>query len=129
MGWTAGARGRAAVELWTQLVRMAPPPLGAAPATVLAYVAWQRGGGAIVTLALERALAHDPQDRLARLLADLVFGGVDPADCTPADWLAELDPDEIRERADEAQQPGSPVDMDCGTASGAGAAVAGARCA
>ena len=71
----------------------------------------------------------DPQDRLARLLADLVFGGVDPADCTPADWLAELDPDEIRERADEAQQPGSPVDVDCGTASGAGAAVAGARCA
>jgi Domain of unknown function (DUF4192) len=129
VGWTAGARGRAAVELWTQLVRMAPPPLGAAPATVLAYVAWQRGGGAIVTLALERALAHDPQDRLARLLADLVFGGVDPADCTPADWLAELDPDEIRECADEAQQPGSPVDLDSGTASGAGAAVAGARCA
>ncbi|MGH8836679.1 MAG: DUF4192 domain-containing protein [Actinomycetes bacterium] len=114
MGWTAGAHGRAAVELWTQLVRMAPPPLGAAPATVLAYVAWQRGGGAIVTLAIERALAHDPQDRLARLLADLVFGGVDPADCTPADWLAELDPDEVLELADEAQDPGSAVDADYG---------------
>src|SRR5262245_4628771 len=116
MGWTAGARGRAAVELWTQLVRMAPPPLGAAPATVLAFVAWQRGGGAIVTLAIERALAHDPQDRLARLLADLVFGGVDPADCAPADWLAEVDPAEVRELADEAQEPASD-------------AVAGARCA
>lgn len=116
MGWTAGARGRAAVELWTQLVRMAPPPLGTAPATVLAFVAWQRGGGAIVTLAIERALAHDPQDRLARLLADLVFGGVDPADCAPADWLAEVDPAEVRELADEAQEPASD-------------AVAGARCA
>lgn len=100
MGWTAGARGRAAVELWTQVVRMAPPPLGAAPATVLAYVAWQRGGGALVTMAIERALAHDPADRLARLLADLVFGGVDPADCTPADWLAELDGDGLDEDSD-----------------------------
>ena len=129
MGWTAGARGRAAVELWTQLVRMAPPPLGAAPATVLAYVAWQRGGGAIVTIAIERALAHDPQDRLARLLADLVFGGVDPADCTPADWLSELDPDEVRELAAEAQELGSAVDADRGAATDAGAVAVGAPCA
>ena len=129
MGWTAGARGRAAVELWTQLVRMAPPPLGAAPATVLAYVAWQRGGGAIVTLAIERALAHDPQDRLARLLADLVFGGVDPADCTPADWLSELDPDEVRELADQAPEPGSTVDAGSGAATDASTVVVGARCA
>src|SRR5262245_3763011 len=113
MGWTAGARGRAAVELWTQLVRMAPPPLGAAAATVLAYVAWQRGGGALVTLAIERALAHDPQDRLARLLADVVFGGVDPADCTPADWLAGLDRDELRGVTDEEAAVGAAVGARC----------------
>ena len=53
---------------------------------------------------------------LLGLLADLVFGGVDPADCAPADWLAEVDPAEVRELADEAQEPASD-------------AVAGARCA
>ena len=112
LGWTRGERGRAAVEMWSQLVRMAPPPLGAVPATVLAYVAWQRGGGAIVTLALERALAHDPNDRLARLLADLVFGGVDPTECTPAVWLAQPEPDDFVELDDvtHLHAPTDPVE-------------------
>ncbi len=100
MGWTTGERGRAAIQLWTQLIRMAPPPLGAVPATLLAYVAWQRGGGAIVTIALDRAFAHDPSDRMAGLLASLVFSGMDPADFAPSHWM------DARELGEEVQLQG-----------------------
>ena len=42
----------------------APPPL-----TVLASFTWWRGDGALTRIALERALAVDPDYRLARLLS------------------------------------------------------------
>ncbi|MGH2392910.1 MAG: DUF4192 domain-containing protein, partial [Candidatus Limnocylindria bacterium] len=111
LGWTSGERGRAAIQLWTQLIRMAPPPLGAVPATLLAYVAWQRGGGAIVTIALDRAFAHDPSDRMAGLLAKLVFSGMDPADFAPSHWM-------------EAREIGEDLEL-CGGASRRGAGSPG----
>ena len=133
LGWTSGERGRAAIQLWTQLIRMAPPPLGAVPATLLAYVAWQRGGGAIVTIALDRAFAHDPSDRMAGLLAKLVFSGMDPADFAPSHWM------EAREIGEDAElcggasrrgagSPGLALEPDpSGPATGSGSSEPGPR--
>lgn len=52
---------------------------GQAPAlTLLAMLAWWRGDGARAAVLLERALADDPQHRLAVLLADVLAAAVPP---------------------------------------------------
>ncbi|WP_018156292.1 DUF4192 domain-containing protein [Demetria terragena] len=64
------------------LVTCAPTELVAAPACVLAYWCWQHGGGALATIALERALDADPDYALARLLMQLIQHGIRPSDGT-----------------------------------------------
>ncbi len=86
MGWVKGRRGAAAVALWTELVRLSVPPLGAAPATLLAYVCWQRGDGAMANVALDRALAHDPAYTMANLLDEAIQSGIHPATMGPR-WV------------------------------------------
>lgn len=86
MGWVKGPRGAAALALWTELVRLSVPPLGAAPATLLAYVCWQRGEGAMANVALDRALAHDPAYTMANLLDEAIQSGIHPAAMGPR-WV------------------------------------------
>ncbi|MCI0687385.1 MAG: DUF4192 domain-containing protein [Sporichthyaceae bacterium] len=86
LSWACDQRGETAGAVWTQLLRMAPPPLGARPATLLAYQQWQHGGGALVGVALDEALRHDPQLRLARMLREAVRCGVNPAELAPDRW-------------------------------------------
>jgi Domain of unknown function (DUF4192) len=43
-------------RLWTDLVRRAQPGYAAAPASLLAFTAWQGGDGAPANLAIDRAL-------------------------------------------------------------------------
>ena len=64
-----GPDALAAEFLWTDCTRRALAPLDAAPATLLAVGAWLRGDGAMANIALSRALASEPDYRLARLLA------------------------------------------------------------
>jgi hypothetical protein len=80
MGLALGRSAAAAEVLWTELTRRVPPPLDAAPATLLAVTAWVRGDGAMANVALDRALSSDPGHTLARLLRDALDGCLRPAE-------------------------------------------------
>lgn len=61
------------------LVRFAPPPYDAPVCTALAWLLYCDGGGAEVTVLLERALRTDPAYSLATLLAEVVLSQVPPS--------------------------------------------------
>jgi hypothetical protein len=86
--WTSGEHGSAALSLWTELVRVSPTPYAAAPATLLGYVAWQQGFGALANIAVQRALADDPDYSLALLIDQALADGLDPVQCRPEILLA-----------------------------------------
>ncbi len=76
--WALGPTGDSAVALWSEVVRRSPPPLAAAPASILSYVAWRQGLGALANIAVERALVDDPNHPLAGLMQDILGLGLDP---------------------------------------------------
>ena len=84
-GWTPSHRD-AHRRLWTDVVRRAQPGYVAAPASLLAFTAWQAGDGALANIALDRALADDPGllhgPAAARTITDAGTAAVDggPAD-------------------------------------------------
>ena len=67
------------VKLWTDVVRRAQPGYVAAPASLLAFVAWQSGNGALANVALDRALADDPKYSMAGLLRQVINAGAPPS--------------------------------------------------
>jgi hypothetical protein len=67
---------------WADLTRRAQADLAAAPASLLAYAAWQRGDGALANVAIDRALTADPGYRMARLLAVALQAGLPPTSFT-----------------------------------------------
>lgn len=67
------------LPLLRELVRRTPDPHDAAVCAVFAWTAYCEGGGAEVTIALERALRSDATYSLATLLAQVVLGQVPPA--------------------------------------------------
>ena len=67
------------LRLWTDVVRRAAPAYLPAPASLLAFTAWQSGDGALANIAIDRALAADPGYSLARLLRDIMDAGVPPS--------------------------------------------------
>lgn len=77
-GHLRGERAEAAEALWLAMVRVAPRPMGAAPACLLALHAYARGDGAFARVCLERALEHDPGESLAHDLHALLDLGVPP---------------------------------------------------
>jgi hypothetical protein len=79
-GLALGADATAAEILWTECTRRAPVPLDAAPATLLAVSAWLRGDGAMANVALARARASDPGERLAVLLDEALADCMKPAE-------------------------------------------------
>jgi len=66
-------------RLWIDVVRRAQPGYVAAPAALLAFVAWQAGEGALANVALDRALADDPQYSMAMLLRQVITAGAPPS--------------------------------------------------
>jgi len=66
-------------RLWTDVVRRAQPGYVAAPASLLAFVAWQCGDGALSNVALDRALAEDPSYSMALLLRQVISAGAPPS--------------------------------------------------
>ena len=66
-------------RLWTDVTRRAQPGYVAAPAALLAFVAWQSGDGALANVALDRALADDPRYSMALLLRQVITAGAPPS--------------------------------------------------
>jgi hypothetical protein len=77
------AHRRAHLKLWTDLTRLASPGYVAAPATLLAFTAWQAGNGPLANVALDRALDDDPRYEMARTLRLLINHGIPPAKAEP----------------------------------------------
>ena len=80
MGLALDGSAAGAEVLWTEVTRRVPPPLDAAPATLLAVTAWVRGDGAMANVALDRALRSDPGHSLAQLLRTALDACFRPAD-------------------------------------------------
>lgn len=66
------------VRLWTDLTRQARPGHVAAPASLLAFTAWQAGDGALANLAIDRALTDQPDYSMALLIHDALAAGLPP---------------------------------------------------
>jgi hypothetical protein len=66
------------LRLWTDLTRRARPGYVAAAASLLAFVAWQNGNGALANVALDRAQADNPGYSMARLLREVIDSGAPP---------------------------------------------------
>jgi hypothetical protein len=67
------------LRLWTDLVRSVPARYVPAPASLLAFTAWQSGNGALANIAAERALAADPEYSMALLLLEAISAGMPPS--------------------------------------------------
>jgi hypothetical protein len=70
---------QAHLALWADIVRRADGPWLPAPASLLAFTAWQAGDGTLANIALDRALAADPGYSMALLLRDILAAGVPPS--------------------------------------------------
>ncbi|MGP4103834.1 DUF4192 domain-containing protein [Nonomuraea sp. KM90] len=66
------------LRLWSDLTRHAEPGYVAAPATLLALVAYQNGDGPLAGIAVDRAIADSPHYRLALLLNAVMHHGASP---------------------------------------------------
>jgi hypothetical protein len=97
------------LRLWTDLTALARPGYAAAPASLLAFTAWQDGDGALANVALDRALADDPDYSMARLLRDALDAGAPPS-------MARLPmtPEEVSACYDQAERPGK-AEKEAGT--------------
>jgi hypothetical protein len=76
-------------RLWTDVVRRASRRYLPAPASLLAFTAWQSGNGALANVALDRALEADPGYSMALLLRELTSSGAPPMTRLP------MTPDEV----------------------------------
>ena len=85
------------LRLWTDLTRHAQPGYIAAPASLLAFTAWQAGNGALANLALDRAEADDPGYSMALLLRDTLTAGAPPSLA-----VLPMTPEEVAASYDEA---------------------------
>jgi hypothetical protein len=97
-------------RLWTDLATLARPGYAAAPATLLAYTAWQDGNGALANVALDRALSDDPDYSMAHLIRDALDAGAPPS-------LARLPmtPEDVAdsyEQAERAEQAAHQADLE-----------------
>ncbi|HEY6797274.1 MAG TPA: DUF4192 domain-containing protein [Kineosporiaceae bacterium] len=107
----------AAVHLWRDLVRLAPPGWVAPVATLLALAAYQRGDSVLANLALDRALDDDPRHRLAGMVRQVLRMGL-PPDRLAAD-LQETAPQVLSQLAlPRTNPPATPGDTPGGTPGG-----------
>jgi len=66
-------------RLWTDVLRRAREPFVPAPASLLAFTAWQSGEGALANVAIERALTADPGYSMAHLIGQALEAGLPPS--------------------------------------------------
>jgi hypothetical protein len=67
------------MALWADVVRRATSIWLPAPASLLAFTAWQAGEGALANIALDRALAADHDYSMALLLREILAAGAPPS--------------------------------------------------
>jgi hypothetical protein len=84
-------------SLWMDVVRRTEPDLLPAPGTLFAFAAWQCGDCALAGIALERVLAEDPEQDLARLIYAALARGMAPPSVTG--WLGPVRPRSGRRRS------------------------------
>src|SRR5579862_1480889 len=102
------------LRLWTDLTRRAQPGYVAAPASLLAFVAWQSGDGALANVALDRAAADEPHYSMALLLREALDAGAPPAmarlPMTPEEVAAAYDASEAAEDGEQPAGLAAPAD-------------------
>jgi hypothetical protein len=100
------------LRLWTDLTRLARPGLVAAPAALLAFVAWQSGDGALGNVALDRALGDNPHYSMALLLREALDSGAPPSmarlPMTPGEVAAAYDAAEAAPEVAPGDDPPAP---------------------
>ena len=109
---------QAHARLWTDLTRLAQPGYVCAPASLLGFVAWQSGNGALANVALDRALEEDPHYSMAVLLWQAIDSGAPPSPArlpmTPEEVAASYDALEASDEADGEGSEASEHDEDDG---------------
>jgi hypothetical protein len=95
------------LRLWTDLTRLARPGYIAPAASLLAFVAWQTGNGALANVALDRALDENPQYSLALLLRQALDSGAPPSMARKP-----MTPEEVTAAYDDPQYEGSRAEDD-----------------
>jgi hypothetical protein len=107
------AHAGAHLRLWIDVTRRAQPGHVAAPAALLAFVAWQSGEGALANVALDRALADDPAYSMAHLLRQVIGAGAPPSlarlPMTPEEVAASYDGVEDEAGDDGNHEPDTQV--------------------
>jgi hypothetical protein len=100
-------------QMLTETVRRAQPGTVAAPASLLAFTAGQRGQGALANVALDRALEDDPAYSMAHLLGNMFDAGM-----PPEMFASPMSPAEIDEAygfgATTPEAAPAPVDREAG---------------
>jgi len=91
-------------RLWTDVLRAAATDSAPAPASLLAFTAWQAGNGALAAMAVDRALTADPGYSMARLLSGAIEAALPPSAArmpmTPAAVAASYTPPIADARSD-----------------------------
>jgi hypothetical protein len=88
----------AAERLWFVLTRVTPRPEATHPATLLAVSAALRGDGVLANIAVDTALAADPNNRMAHLLHAVLALGL------PPDKLRQALVDSVTDRRTDTSQ-------------------------
>jgi len=91
------------LRLWTDVVRHAREPFVPAPASLLAFTAWQSGEGALANVAIERALAADAEYSMAHLIGQAVDAGLPPSAAR-----LPMTPEEVEASYAETERAGRP---------------------
>jgi Domain of unknown function (DUF4192) len=93
-------------RLWTDVLRSAALDYVPAPASLLAFTAWQAGNGALAAMAIDRALNANPTYSMAQLLSDVIEAALPPSAArmpmTPAAVAASYATDPVAAAAVEA---------------------------
>lgn len=80
------------IRLWIDVLRAAATEYMPAPASLLAFTAWQSGNGALACVAVDRALAARPGYSMALLIGEALDAGLPPSAAklpmTPAEVAA-----------------------------------------
>jgi hypothetical protein len=76
--WFDGEWGEATREVLSEMARRAVPPFDVPTLAVLAWISYLQGDGAFAGIALDRALAAEPDYRLAQLLDHALRAPLDP---------------------------------------------------
>ncbi len=88
LSWCLERTGEIPVGLFVDIARWAPDEFATPILSILALVAYRNGDGALANVALDRALAVEPDYRLAVLTQEFIAHGVHPTelDSLIIDW-------------------------------------------